>query len=41
VERQAILHALDRHDGHRGKAAEALGISRSTLYLKLKEIGYE
>jgi DNA-binding NtrC family response regulator len=27
--------------GQRGKAAEALGISRSTLYLKLREIGYE
>jgi transcriptional regulator with GAF, ATPase, and Fis domain len=41
VEQDAILHAVSTYDGHRGKVAKALGISRSTLYLKLKDIGYE
>ncbi len=41
VEREAILHALSQFDGHRGRVANALGISRSTLYVKLKEIGYD
>jgi DNA-binding NtrC family response regulator len=31
---------MNAFDGHRGKAAQALGVSRSTLYLKLKDIGY-
>ena len=39
VERAAILNALSHFDGHRRKAAAALGISRSTLYLKLKAMG--
>jgi DNA-binding NtrC family response regulator len=39
VEREAILDAMRVFGDHRGKAAGALGISRSTLYLKLKEIG--
>jgi transcriptional regulator with GAF, ATPase, and Fis domain len=41
VEREAIVNAMRSLRGQRGKAAEALGISRSTLYLKLREIGYE
>ncbi len=40
VEREAILGALRAFGGHRGKAAAALEVSRSTLYLKLREIGY-
>ena len=40
VERAALLNALSHFEGHRRKAAEALGISRSTLYLKLKSLGY-
>ncbi|MBI4600999.1 MAG: sigma 54-interacting transcriptional regulator [Planctomycetes bacterium] len=39
AEREAIRAALRATGGHRGKAAAALGISRSTLYLKLKEMG--
>jgi len=38
VEREAILEALAATGGHRGKAAAALGVSRSTLYLKLRSI---
>ncbi len=40
VEQEAILNAMKRFGGHRGKVAEALGVCRSTLYLKLKEMGY-
>ncbi|MCZ6792992.1 MAG: sigma 54-interacting transcriptional regulator [Planctomycetota bacterium] len=40
VERRAILNAMHHFDGHRGKVAKALGISRSTLYVKLKESGW-
>lgn len=36
VEREAILHALERTGGHHQKAAELLGISRRTLSRKLK-----
>ena len=41
VEQDAILHAMEAHSDHRGKVAKALGISRSTLYLKLKQIGFK
>jgi transcriptional regulator with PAS, ATPase and Fis domain len=37
MEKQAILNALARTGGHRGRAAEQLGISRRTLSRKLKE----
>lgn len=37
LERAYILHLLARHDGHRGRTAESLGIDRRTLYRKLKE----
>lgn len=36
-ELNAILEALKRHNGHREKTAEALGISRRTLQYKLKK----
>jgi DNA-binding NtrC family response regulator len=37
LEREYILMLLDRHHGHLGHAAEALGIDRRTLYRRLKE----
>ncbi len=36
VERQHILKLLEAHSGNRQKTAEALGISRKTLYRKLQ-----
>ena len=36
-ERRYILRLLTLNRGHRGKTAEALGINRKTLYLKLKK----
>src|SRR4051812_37421324 len=37
VERQQIIGALERTGWHRGKTAELLGISPSTLYRRLRE----
>jgi two-component system NtrC family response regulator len=39
AEKQAILSALELHQGHREKTADALGISRRTLQYKLKKYG--
>ncbi len=39
LERQAIARALERHGGHRQRAAEELGIGVRTLYEKLKRYG--
>jgi len=39
VERQAIRDALSKSDGSPSKAARLLGISRASLYNKLKEYG--
>lgn len=41
VEKEAILKALKANGDHRGKTAEALGISLRTLQYKLKEYGSE
>ena len=40
IEREAILEALDKFGGARGKTAKALGISVRTLQRKIKEYGY-
>jgi DNA-binding NtrC family response regulator len=41
VERQQIIGALEKTGWHRGKTAELLGISPSTLYRRLREYGLE
>jgi two-component system NtrC family response regulator len=39
AEKQAIRDALERHGGHRGLAAADLGVSRNTLWRKMKRHG--
>jgi two-component system nitrogen regulation response regulator GlnG len=39
AEREHILSVLQRTDGRRGQAAHLLGISRKTLWKKLKQLG--
>ncbi len=41
IERQQILTALEKTGWHRGKTAELLGISPSTLYRRLREYDLE
>jgi DNA-binding NtrC family response regulator len=41
AERQQILGALEKTGWHRGKTAELLGISPSTLYRRLRDYGLE
>jgi PAS domain S-box-containing protein len=40
-EAAAIRSALERHDGHRGRTADELSISRTTLWRKMKKHGIE
>ncbi|MGA7328934.1 MAG: sigma-54 dependent transcriptional regulator [Rhodomicrobium sp.] len=39
AEKREIMRALERHDGQVGKAADALHISRTTLWSKMKRFG--
>ena len=41
VEIREMLHALSEFDGNRQHAAESLGVSRSTLYRRLRDAGIE
>jgi transcriptional regulator of acetoin/glycerol metabolism len=41
VERQQILAALEQTNWHRGKTANLLGISPSTLYRRLRNYDLE
>ncbi len=41
VERQRILRALERAAGHRERAAQLLGLSRVTLWRRMKALGIE
>jgi PAS domain S-box-containing protein len=38
-ERDAIAAALEKHKGHRGRAASSLGMNRTTLWRKMKRMG--
>ena len=39
TEREAIKRAMDRYEGNMSQVASVLGISRQTLYSKLKRYG--
>jgi len=39
VERDAIVQSLQDHDGNKVRAAEALGMSRATIYRKIRQYG--
>ena len=39
AERQAIEDVLKRHDGNRAAACQELGMSRSTLWRKMRKLG--
>lgn len=41
VERELIMFALGRHGGQMSRLARTLGIGRSTLYRKLRELGLD
>jgi transcriptional regulator of acetoin/glycerol metabolism len=41
AEREAIIRALDAAGGNKSEAAELLGIGRTTLYRKLRQLGLE
>jgi len=41
VERRSIEHALSALDGNVSKVAKALGISRATVYAKMKKFGLD
>jgi len=40
-EARRILHALERAGGHKGRAAASLGMSRVTLWRKMKQLGLD
>jgi DNA-binding NtrC family response regulator len=41
IEGELIRMAISRYEGHMSEVARRLGIGRSTLYRKLKDLGLE
>ena len=41
IEHELIKLAIEKYDGHMSEVARRLGIGRSTLYRKLREMGIE
>ena len=41
IEKKAIINAIKNHNGNLTKVAAELGISRSTLYLKIEKYGLQ
>ena len=41
MEKEYIIKALKKFNGHKGNTAESLGIDRKTLRLKMKAYGIE
>jgi DNA-binding NtrC family response regulator len=41
IEHELIRFAIDRYEGHMSEVARRLGIGRSTLYRKLREMGID
>jgi two-component system response regulator AtoC len=41
IERAYLFRLLQKHRGHLGKTAEAAGITRRTLYTKVREYGFD
>nr|WP_253945522.1 helix-turn-helix domain-containing protein [Nocardioides sp. zg-DK7169] len=39
LERDAIIEALDLHGGDKAAAAGSLGMSRATIYRKIRDYG--
>ena len=41
LERDAIIRSLIANDGHKGRAAKSLGMSRATIYRKIHDYGVQ
>jgi len=41
LERDAIVRSLITNDGHKGRAAKSLGMSRATIYRKIHDYGIQ
>ena len=41
IEHELIRFAIDKYEGHMSEVARRLGIGRSTLYRKLREMGID
>jgi DNA-binding NtrC family response regulator len=41
IEHELIRFAIEKYDGHMSEVARRLGIGRSTLYRKLREMGLD